>query len=368
MAHQWKYHGSAEEWAEYLKRRSAIMKEVASRETSEARAERGRKIAEGLKRAWAKKGAAQRAEIAKKVKRTKAKMSPEARAAIVKRGVETRLANLAAMSEDEREKRRQAFRDKVVGTTDEERKAYSERMRAMAKGQWERLTAQEREARISRLVSMQELIGPIPRDVLMAAAKVRGERLRAKFAAMTPEEREEWRKQHYTKERMEKTRVKRMETMRAWSPEKKKAIARKVVITRTRNFKALPKEEREAILDKRYRSPEHRARQSQATKAWLASLPKEELDGMVARINTTEAHAKCGATHSRNLMKLTKEERRALCSQLHTPETRAKVTEGVRRWFNALPPEEKARVVAVIQAKDRIARKKGKKPRRPSEP
>ena len=361
MGRNWTYHGTPEQKAEFLRKRAEAIKAAHARMSPEARAERSRRVAEGVKKAWAKRSASQRAAIAEKALKTKAKMSPEVKAAIIKKSVETRLANLAALPAEEREKRRRAFRDKIVGTTDEERQAFSERMRARAKGQWAKLSAQEREARINRLVAMHDLIGPIPHDVLMAAAKKRGERLRVKFSEMTPEQREAWRKQHYSKERMEKTRVKRMATMRAWSPEKRKALARKIVISRTRNFKALPKEEQEAIIEKRYRSPEHRAKLSRTTKAWLASLPKEEFDAMVARINTTEAHAKCGATRSKNLMKLTKAERRALCSQLHTPEARAKVTAGVKRWFDALPPEEKARVVAIIQAKDRIARKKTKR-------
>ena len=43
-----------------------------------------------------------------------------------------------------------------------------------------------------------------------------------------------------------------------------------------------------------------------------------------------------------------------------TPEVRAKSAAGVKAWFDALPSQEKRRVVAIIQAKDRIAKAKSK--------
>lgn len=43
-----------------------------------------------------------------------------------------------------------------------------------------------------------------------------------------------------------------------------------------------------------------------------------------------------------------------------TPEVRAKSAAGVKAWFDALPPQEKRRVVAIIQAKDRNAKAKRK--------
>jgi len=263
---------------------------------------------------------------------------------MLRKQVATRAAKYAAMTPEEKAERIRKQWDPSQ-MTDADRAAYSETMRKRARLLWDNMTPAKKKRWAAKVKA-----GSDP--------KAKGAKLRAKFAAMTPEEREAWRKKHYTKERMEKTRVKRMETMRNWSPEKKHQLGMKIAASRKRSFAALTPDEQKAKTDQRYRTPERRARQSELTKAWWASLSADERQEMIDRVNTKAAHAKCGLTHRNNLLRLSLQERRRLTEHLHTPEVRAKSAQGVKAWFDALSADEKMRVVAVIQAKERLRKKR----------
>ena len=322
------FKGTDEEYAAMLKRRGEAIRRAQAKMTPEAKAERIRKA------------------VAKR-KATMAALSPEEYAAKFARAHETLRNRTPEQKAEAARKANETRKRHYEAMTPEEREAVRERCREGGRKVWANMTPAKREARLAKV---------------RASGGFEHQRaaLLKRFAEMTPEEHEAWYKKNYPAERRARIAQQGRDYRSSLTAEAKKAHWAKIHKAAKRNFAALSPEEQKARKDKRYRTPEHRAKMSQQMKAWLASAAPEEIQKMSARINTPEVHIKAGATRHKRMAKMTKAQRREACKQLHTPETRAKVKASVKEWYDNLPYEEQRHVVAIILAKERAAKKRKK--------